>query len=150
MTYARAKSPGAPMRLVAGERHGRRWEMTPRPGDLPEIQALLDRVDGRLSHETSGHAMPAMSVRLAAVMAVVMGLAAGVPFAILFAAAQRVRPDAPGAAVALVNACGVATILVGTPLAGLAFDLPGDGAVAFAAIACLAAAALFALRRASL
>jgi len=82
--------------------------------------------------------------------AFVMGLAAGVPFATLFAAAQRVRPDAPGAAVALVNACGVATILVGTPLAGLAFDLPGDGALAFAAIACLAVAALLALRRASL
>jgi MFS family permease len=82
--------------------------------------------------------------------AFVMGLAAGVPFAILFAAAQRVRPDAPGAAVALVNACGVATILVGTPLAGLAFDLPGDGAAAFAAIACLATTALLALRRAPL
>jgi MFS family permease len=80
--------------------------------------------------------------------ALVMGLAAGIPFAILFAAAQRVRPDAPGAAVALVNACGVATILVGTPIAGLAFDLPGDGAAAFAAIACLSAAALLVLRRA--
>ena len=80
--------------------------------------------------------------------ALVMGLAAGAPFAILFAAAQRVRPDAPGAAVALVNACGVATILVGTPIAGLAFDLPGDGAVAFAAIAVLSATALLALRTA--
>jgi len=79
----------------------------------------------------------------------VLGLAAGLPFAVLFAAAQRMRPDAPGAAIALVNACGVLTILVGTPLAGLAFALPGDGALAFAAIAVLAAFSLLALRRAT-
>ncbi len=66
--------------------------------------------------------------------ALALGLAAGLPFAAIFDAAQRTRPDAPGAAVALVNGCAVLTILVGTPLAGLAFDLPGDGAVAFAAI----------------
>jgi MFS family permease len=77
---------------------------------------------------------------------VVLGLAAGVPFAVLFAAAQRLRPDAPAAAIALVNACGVLTILVGTPLAGLAFGLPGDGAIAFAAVAALAVLSLLALR----
>jgi len=101
-----AKSPGAPMRLVAGERHGRRWEMTPRPGDLPEIQALLDRVDGRLSHETSGHAMPAMSVRLAAVMAVVMGLAAGQLAFVLVTAIAAIVPSG-----ALLNAAGTAAIV---------------------------------------
>jgi MFS family permease len=85
---------------------------------------------------------------LAVAGALVLGLAAGLPFAALFAAAQRMRPDAPGAAIALVNACAVLTILVGTPLAGLAFDLPGDGALAFAAIAGLAALSLVALRRA--
>jgi MFS transporter, NNP family, nitrate/nitrite transporter len=78
-----------------------------------------------------------------------LGLAAGVPFAVLFAAAQRMRRDAPGAAIALVNACGVLTILVGTPIAGLAFGLPGDGALAFALIAALALLALLALRRAA-
>jgi MFS family permease len=82
--------------------------------------------------------------------ALVVGLAAGLPFAIIFAATQRERPDAPAAAVALVNGIGVATILVGTPLAGLAFELPGDGRLAFAAIAVLAAGALLALRRAQL
>jgi predicted MFS family arabinose efflux permease len=80
--------------------------------------------------------------------ALVLGLAAGIPFALLFGAAQRVRPDAPGAAMALVNACAVLTILVGTPLAGLAFALPSDGALAFAAIAGLAGLALVALRAA--
>jgi MFS family permease len=78
--------------------------------------------------------------------AFVLGLMAGLPFAVVFAAAQRTRPDAPGAAIALVNACAVLTILVGTPLAGLAFEIPGDGRIAFAAIAVLSAAALFALR----
>jgi MFS family permease len=79
---------------------------------------------------------------LSALGALALGLAAGLPFAAIFDAAQRLRPDAPGAAVALVNACGVLAVLVGTPLAGLAFDLPGDGALAFVGIAVLAAAAV--------
>lgn len=75
-----------------------------------------------------------------------LGLAAGIPFALLFDVTQRLRPDAPAASVALVNGCAVLTMLVGTPLAGLAFDLPGDGALAFAAIALLSLAALPLLR----
>jgi MFS family permease len=74
--------------------------------------------------------------------ALCLGLAAGLPFAAIFEATQKLRPDAPGAAIALVNACAVFAVLVGTPLAGLAFDLPGDGRVAFVAIAGLAVAAL--------
>jgi MFS family permease len=80
--------------------------------------------------------------------AIVLGLTAGLPFAVIFAAAQRNRPDAPAAAIALVNACAVLTILVGTPLAGLAFGLPGDGRLAFAVIAALALVALVPLRAA--
>jgi MFS family permease len=87
---------------------------------------------------------------LSALGALVLGLAAGLPFAVIFAAAQHTRPDAPAAAIALVNACAVLTILVGTPLAGFAFELPSDGRVAFAAIAVLGAAALVPLRRARL
>ena len=90
------------------------------------------------------------SFALSTAGALTLGLAAGLPFAIIFAAAQRERPDAPAAAIALVNGIAVATILVGTPLAGLAFELPGDGRLAFAAIAGLAAAALLALPRARL
>ena len=78
---------------------------------------------------------------LSVVGAAVMGLAAGLPFAVLFAAAQRARPDAPAAAIALVNSCGILAILVGTPLAGLTFELPSDGRLAFAAIAVLSALA---------
>lgn len=79
--------------------------------------------------------------------ALCLGLAAGLPFAAIFDVAQRLRPDAPGAAVALVNACAILAVLVGTPLAGLAFGLPGDGRLAFVAIAALAAAALPFVRR---
>ena len=82
--------------------------------------------------------------------ALILGLTAGLPFAVIFAAAQRLRPDAPAAAIALVNACAVLTILVGTPLAGLAFELGSEGRVAFAAIAVLAATALIPLRTARL
>jgi predicted MFS family arabinose efflux permease len=105
-------------------------------------------VAGSLVVMAAGGAILAAGGPLAvsAVGALAMGLAAGVPFAILFDAAQRLRTDAPGAAVALVNACAVLAILVGTPLAGLAFELPGDGRLAFACIAVLCAAALLALR----
>lgn len=98
--------------------------------------ALLLALDGSLAVATLG--------------AVVLGLLAGLPFAATFAAAQRLRADAPAAATALVNACGVLTILVGAPLAGLAFELPGDGRIAFAAIAAASASALLVVRRADL
>jgi MFS family permease len=88
------------------------------------------------------------SLALSTIGAFVLGFTAGLPFAVIFAAAQRLRPDAPGAAIALVNACAVLTILVGTPLAGLAFELSSNGRVAFVAIAVLAALALVPLRTA--
>ncbi|HSI97073.1 MAG TPA: MFS transporter [Gaiellaceae bacterium] len=82
--------------------------------------------------------------------ACVLGLAAGLPFAVVFAAVQRLRPDAPGTAIAVVNAAAILVILVGTPVAGLTFELPGGGRIAFASIAALAVAALTALRSARL
>lgn len=82
--------------------------------------------------------------------ALLIGIAAGLPFAMIFAAAQRLRPDAPAGAIALVNSCAVFVVLVGTPLAGLAFELPSDGRLAFAAIAAAALAALVPLRKARL
>jgi predicted MFS family arabinose efflux permease len=82
--------------------------------------------------------------------AAVAGLAAGLPFATIFTGAQRLRPDAPAAAVGFVNAAAVLTIVVGVPLAGLTFSLPGDGRIAFAVMAALWAAALVALRRTSI
>jgi len=90
------------------------------------------------------------SLTLSTLGALVLGLGAGLPFALIFAAAQRIRADAPAAAVGLVNACAIFVILIGTPLAGLAFELPSDGRLAFVAIAALSASALLALRRARL
>jgi MFS family permease len=75
------------------------------------------------------------------------GLAAGLPFAFVFAGAQRARPDAPGAAVGFVNACALLTVVAGTPLLGLVFALPGDGRPGFAALGILWLAALLALPR---
>jgi MFS family permease len=109
-------------------------------------------VAGSLVAASAGAILLAASGPLwvAGIGALALGLAAGLPFAAIFDAAQRIRPDAPGAAIALVNACGVLTILIGTPLAGLAFDVPGEGAVAFAVIGALVATSLLALPRARL
>ncbi len=87
---------------------------------------------------------------LSALGALALGLAAGLPFAVIFDAARRLRPDAPAAAAGLVNGCAVLAILAGTPLTGLAFALPGDGALAFVGIGGLCALALFVLPRARL
>ncbi len=77
----------------------------------------------------------------------IAGLAAGIPFASAFTGAARLRPDAPGAAVGLVNMVAAVTILVGTPLLGLTFSLPGDGRIGFAVVAVLWAATALVVRR---
>lgn len=86
---------------------------------------------------------------LAAIAALAVGLAAGLPFAPIFNTTLRLRPDAPAAAIGFVNGSAVLVILVGTPLAGLTFGLPGDGRIGFLVIGLLWAAALFAVRRAA-
>jgi MFS family permease len=85
---------------------------------------------------------------LAIAAAVVVGLAAGIPFATAFAGAQRLRPDAPAAAVGTVNLFATVVILVGTPLVGLTFSLPGDGRIGFLVCAVLFAGAALAVGRA--
>lgn len=90
-------------------------------------------------------AFTSLPLALAFAAALVAGAAAGLPFAAVFTAAQRLRRDAPGAAVGLVNGVAVVVILAGTPLAGLAFSLPGDGRIGFAVLAALWAAALLSL-----
>lgn len=89
----------------------------------------------------------ARPVPVALLATAVAGLAAGIPFASAFAGAARLRPDAPGAAVGLVNMVAAVTILVGTPLLGLSFSLPGDGRIGFAVVAVLWAATALAVRR---
>ncbi len=82
-----------------------------------------------------------LPIALRVVGAALLGLAAGIPFAYAFTRAQALRPDAPALAIGFVNACATFTILVGTPLVGFTFALPGEGAIGFAVIAALWAAA---------
>lgn len=79
--------------------------------------------------------------------ATVLGLAAGVPFAMAFTGAAQARPDAPGAAVGFVNGWAALAIVVGTPLVGLTFSLPGDGRIGFVVLGLLAALAALATPR---
>jgi len=74
---------------------------------------------------------------LAAAGGALLGLAAGIPFAPAFTGAALARPDAPAAAVGLVNGSASVVALVGAPLLGLTFSLPGDGRIGFAAVTVL-------------
>jgi MFS family permease len=91
-------------------------------------------------------ALPLPLVALVATAAVV-GLAAGVPFAMAFTGAAAARPDSPGAAVGFINAWASLVIVAGTPLVGLTFSLPGDGRIGFIALGVLAALAALATPR---
>jgi predicted MFS family arabinose efflux permease len=82
---------------------------------------------------------------LAVLGAVLVGLAAGIPFSPAFTGAAAMRRDTPAAAVGLVNTAANLVVLVGTPLVGLGFSLPGDGRLGFAILALLWGAALAAL-----
>jgi MFS family permease len=93
--------------------------------------------------------VPARPLPLVLCAATLVGLGAGLAFAPVFAAAASLRPDSPGGAVGVVNMAGNLVIVVGTPLLGLAFALPGDGRIGFAATAAVWAAALIALPRSS-
>jgi MFS family permease len=73
----------------------------------------------------------------AAMGAALVGLAAGIPFAYVFTAPAVLRPDAQGAAVGLVNGAASVVVLVGTPLVGLSFSLPGGGQAGFIVVATL-------------
>jgi hypothetical protein len=81
--------------------------------------------------------------------AAAVGLAAGVPFAPAFSGAQRLVPNAPAAAVGVVNSAATLTILAATPLIGLTFLLPGHGRIGFALLAAAWALALIAVPSAS-
>jgi nitrate/nitrite transporter NarK len=63
--------------------------------------------------------------------ATMIGLAAGLPFAPAFLGAAQTRPDAPATAIGFVNGSAALLIVVGSPLLGLAFSLPGDGRIGF-------------------
>lgn len=73
----------------------------------------------------------------ALVGSLLVGLCAGVPFGPVYNAATIIRTDAPGLAVAIMNIPSIAFIVVGTPLVGWTFELPGEGRLGFVALAAL-------------
>jgi MFS family permease len=96
-----------------------------------------------------GAVLVALPLPLALLVAagVVVGLAAGIPFAAAFTGAALARPEAPGAAVGFVNGMASLVIVAGTPLVGLSFSLPGDGRIGFIVLGVLAALAALATPR---
>jgi MFS family permease len=74
---------------------------------------------------------------LAVLGALAVGIGAGIPFSPAFTGAAAARPDAPAAAVGLVNTAANLVVLVGTPLVGLTFTLSGEGRLGFAVLALL-------------
>jgi hypothetical protein len=74
-----------------------------------------------------------------------IGLAAGLPFAPAFLGAAHTRPDAPATAIGFVNGSASLAIVIGSPLLGFSFSLPGDGRIGFLVMAAVWAAALVAL-----
>jgi MFS family permease len=79
---------------------------------------------------------------LAVLGALMVGIGAGIPFSPAFTGAAAARPDAPAAAVGLVNTAANLVVLVGTPLVGLTFSLSGEGRLGFAVLAGLWLASL--------
>jgi MFS family permease len=130
------------------ERHGQSKEAAAAVGSLTLLLGFFTRIAGGavLRHQ-DGNGLVAASLLLGGAAAIVLalplslpgyvaaatvlGLAAGVPFARAFTGAAAARPDTPGAAVGFVNAWAALTIVVGTPLVGLTFALPGDGRLGF-------------------
>ena len=102
-------------------------------------QAMRMSVAGALAAGAAGTALlaAAQPLAVAALGAVLIGLAAGIPFSPAFTGAALVRPDAPGAAVGMVNGAASLVVIAGTPLLGLTFRLPGDGPIGFVVVAAL-------------
>lgn len=83
---------------------------------------------------------------VATLAASAFGVASGAPFGTIFDAVLRTRPDAPSLAAAVMNMPTMLTIMVGTPLFGLTFSLPGEGRLGLVAIAAFILLSLFTVR----
>lgn len=79
--------------------------------------------------------------------AIMIGLAAGIPFGATVAGAARAHPDAAGAAVGAMNIYPVLTIVAGAPLLGASFGLPGHGRIGFVIVAALWLSAIVVIPR---
>lgn len=149
--------------LLRHDGHGRR--LAGAIAALTLLGGLVTRpVGGRLLQRRPDHALRLVGVSMIAgaagtflllfdiplpariAGAALLGLAAGLPFAVAFTGAQLIRPDAPAAAIGFINSCATLLILVGAPLVGFTFALPGHGRAGFVAIAVLWALAYLAMQ----
>ena len=104
-------SPTGGISLVVVERQGRRWQLTPRPEDRPALQAMLDQVDGRLTHEAPAPVFSAVVTRMVAGLAVFLAMLM-TQFAVAFVALLAVLSAAP----AFLNAAAFAAFVAGAVL----------------------------------
>ncbi|HST25709.1 MAG TPA: MFS transporter [Gaiellaceae bacterium] len=117
------------------------WILRERPERM-RAAVIVSLVAGGVGTAALATARP---LGVAIVGAALVGLAAGIPFAPAFTGAALTRPHAPAAAVGFVNGAAAFVTLVGTPLVGLAFSLPGDGRLAFGVLAAVWGVALLLL-----
>jgi predicted MFS family arabinose efflux permease len=124
--------------LVVASRPLGGWILNAYPGHTP--QALVASIVGGTAGTIA--LIAAEPTWLAVLGALLVGIGAGIPFSPAFTGAAAARPDAPAAAVGLVNTAANLVVLVGTPLVGLTFSLSGEGRLGFAALALLWLASL--------
>jgi Zn-dependent protease with chaperone function len=133
-------STGSALALVAVDRAGRRWQMTPRPVDVTALQSVLDTVDGRLTHQVkpAARAFSPILTRVAAYVIVSLASLAG-QFAFAMVALLSVFIPSPR----LLNAAGAA----GVASTLLMLLRPGDGLfpLPFAALCAALAVVCFGL-----
>ena len=82
---------------------------------------------------------------LSAIGSLLVGVASAVPWTYVFTRAPHVRPEATGSAFAVVSGIPLTAAIVGVPLIGLTFALPGNGRIGFVVVAALWAVLLFVL-----
>jgi len=117
------------------------WVVRERPDRARELIGL-SLLTGGTGVAVLAWAGPPVVMALAGI---VVGLSAGFPFAAAFTGAAKARPEMPGTSVAYVNALASVAILIGMPLVGLTFSLPGDGRIGFLVLGAFWAVAVLAL-----
>jgi MFS family permease len=135
---AAAAVGGLTLALVVVSRPLGGWILDARPELTP--QALAASIVGGTAGTIA--LIVADPAWLAVLGALLVGIGAGIPFSPAFTGAAAARPDAPAAAVGLVNTAANLVVLVGTPLVGLTFSLSGEGRLGFAVLAVLWLASL--------
>lgn len=102
-----------------------------RPGQtwrIVTISFATGAIGTALLASSSGHLLDAAA-------AILIGLSAGIPFGATIVGAAQAYPRAAGVAVGAMNTYPVLMIVLGAPLLGLTFGLPGNGRIGFLVLA---------------